>query len=383
MPEKYIAKTLHGLENVLANELAKLGAQNINPLKRAVEFTGNKKMLYKANYELRTALSILKPISSFIVKNEDDLYRYISKINWNHYMEINSTFVVNSIVNSKDFKHSKYVSYKTKDAIVDQFRRKTGKRPSIDVETPDLRINIHISNNDCNVSLDSSGDPLFKRGYRVEGHIAPLNEVLAAGMILLSGWDEKSTFIDPMCGSGTLLIEAALMASNTPPGIFREEFGFMNWKDYDETLFEEVKNELNQKRNVTCKIMGSDISARAFDTTNKNLLKAGVRDIVKIKKVDFEDFIPPGDGGIVISNPPFGERIQRDDLNEFYSSIGSRLKHHYAGYSAWLLSSNYEALKHIGLRPDKKHILFNGALECKFQQFKIFSGSLKNKKTNI
>lgn len=377
---KYIAKTLHGLESVLVKELTKLGAQNIIPLKRAVEFTGNKKLLYKANYELRTALSILKPITKFNVKNEDDLYLNISKINWNHFMEINSTFIVNSIVNSKDFKHSKYVSYKTKDAIVDQFRRKTGKRPSIDTENPDLRINIHISNNECNVSLDSSGDPLYKRGYRIEGYIAPLNEVLAAGMILLSGWDAKSTFIDPMCGSGTLLIEAALMASNTPPGIFREDFGFMNWKDFDETLFNEIKKEPQPDKSINCNIMGSDISAKAFDIANKNLQNAGVRDIVKIKKTDFEDFIPPSEGGFLITNPPFGERIQKDNLNSFYSSIGSRLKHHYPGYEAWLLSSNSEALKHIGLHPSKKFILFNGALECKYQQFKIYHGSRKKRK---
>ena len=340
----------------------------------------HKKLLYKANYELRTELSILKPIAGFNVKNEDDLYRNISKINWNHFMEINSTFLVNSVVNSKDFKHSKYVSYKTKDAIVDQFRRKTGKRPSIDTESPDLRINIHISKNECKVSLDSSGDPLFKRGYRIEGYKAPLNEVLAAGMILLSGWDGKSTFIDPMCGSGTLLIEAALMASNTPPGIFREEFGFMKWKDYEESLFTEVKKESQPDKSINCKIMGSDISGIAFDIVNKNLQKAEVRDIVKIKKVDFEDFIPPSEGGLLITNPPFGERIQKEDLNEFYANIGSRLKHYYEGYEAWLLSSNFEALKHIGLRPDKKHILFNGALECKYQQFKIFSGSRKKGK---
>jgi len=372
-----IAKTLHGLEPVLADELKQLGAQNIIPLKRAVSFAGYKFLLYQATYNLRTALSILKPVTEFKVRNEDDLYRGISRIQWNKFMNLNSTFAIQSTVNSRFFKHSKYVALKSKDAIVDQFRRKTGKRPSIDTEIPDLKINIHIANDICTVSLDSSGEPLYKRGYRIEGHKAPLNEVLAAGMIKLSGWDMKKTLIDPMCGSGTIPIEAALMATNTPAGYLRETFGFMSWGDYDEELFEKVKKESRIIEKPDCGIIGSDISRLAFDIANKNLQKAGVRDYVKIKKIAFEDFSPPQEEGFLLTNPPFGERIQKDDLNNFYSVIGSRLKHQYHGYEAWLLSSNFEALKHIGLHPSMKYILFNGALECKFQQFRIYARSKK------
>ncbi|NOZ45636.1 MAG: class I SAM-dependent RNA methyltransferase [Chlorobi bacterium] len=374
---KIIAKTLFGLEDILANEIQNLGGEEITKLKRAVSFTGDQYLLYKANYLLRTAISILKPIANFEVRNEDDLYRYISKINWNHYMEINTTFLINAIVNSNNFKHSKYVAYKTKDAIVDQFRRKTGQRPSIDTETPDIKINVHITNNNCTVSLDSSGEPLFKRGYRLSGHKAPLNEVLAAGMIILANWDGTKNFIDPLCGSGTLLIEAAMIAANIPPGNFRTDFGFMNWKDYDELLFTKVKSEAKPKQSISCKIIGSDISKIAFDIANKNLQNAGVRKFVELKLKDIENVIPPPEGGILITNPPFGERIKKEDLNSFYSTVGTRLKHHFAGYEAWILSSNFEALKFIGLHPTKKHILFNGALECKYQQFKIYEGSRK------
>lgn len=374
---QFVAKTLFGFEEMLAEELKNLGADNIKILHRAVSFTGDKKLMYEANYKLRTALRILKRIYSFRAKNDKDLYAKVRDVYWDKYFTEQDTIAVDSAVSSDYFTHSQYVSQKVKDAIVDQFREKTGKRPSVDLENPGFRINIHIFNEDCTLSLDSSGDSLHKRGYRLQMNEAPLSEVLAAGLILLSGWDERKTFIDPMCGSGTILIEAAMIATHTPAGFFRKNFGFMHWKDFDDKLWDTVKSSEIKNENNELKIIGADISPQAIEVTKKNIRNAGFAAIIKPEILPFEQVNPPQGGGTVIFNPPYGERIKTTDLEGFYKMIGDTLKKKYAGYEAWILSANMQALKHVGLHSSKKISLMNGPLECKFQRYTMYEGSRK------
>jgi putative N6-adenine-specific DNA methylase len=377
---KMVAKTFRGLEDVLYKELENLGATDLNKGNRMVEFTGNQKMLYKANFHLRTALKILKPIFEFKAKNEDELYKSIQTIDWSNYFDLKNTFSVDSVVFSNNFSHTKYVALKVKDAIVDQFREKFGKRPYVEVDDPDLRINIHISNDLCTVSLDSSGDSLHKRGYRIKTNKAPLNEVLAAGMILLSGWDGKSLFIDPMCGSGTLVIEAAMMAHNIPPGLYRKKFGFETWKDFDSELLENIYEEESPENKIDISIIGSDISEIATRISLENIENAALKKKIDVITKPIEDFIPPKDEiGTIITNPPYGERLKKNEINDFYKSLGDKFKKSFKGYNIWMLSSNFEAIKNIGLHPSKKMTLFNGALECKFLNYEIYEGSKKRK----
>ena len=382
-PEKYslIAKTLQGLENVLADEVALIGAEEIQVLRRAVKFCGGKEMMYKANIHLRTAIKVLLPVYSFVAKNEDDLYREVGQVDWSLYMDTSDTLAVDGVVSSPYFKHSLYVALKTKDAIVDQFRKNRGIRPSVDPDNPSLKINIHISEDKCTISLDSSGEPLYKRGYRKNRNIAPLNEVLAAGMIMLSGWNGNSNFVDPMCGSGTLPIEAALIAYNIPPGIYRKEFGFEKWKDFDQELFRDLLDEVNEKAVTSNLITGTDISGEYIKFAVSNAKNAMLSNKIIFNRQRMEDFVPPEGGGTVIINPPYGERMHRNNLGQLYSMIGERLKHNYAGYDVWILSSNADAMKNIGLHPTKRISLINGDLECKFMKFSIYQGTKKTYKS--
>lgn len=375
-----VAKTFKGLENVLARELSDLGAENVTLLNRAVSFQGNKAMMYKTNLWLRTALKILKPIYTFKAKNEEELYKGIYEIKWSDYLGTDDTLAINSVVNSPYFNHSQFVALKSKDAIVDQFRNNSGKRPSVDTENPGILIDIHVSDDECIVSLDSSGESLHKRGYRVNSTIAPINEVLAAGLILLSEWDCKSNFIDPMCGSGTLPIEAALIAYNIPPGIFRKEFGFEKWNDFDADLFEEIYNDDNEERTFEHQIIGYDISAGVLRIAMDNVKNAFLTNKINLEVRDFEELIPPEGKNLIMMNPPYGERLKKDNIEIFYQSIGNRLKRHFTGTDIWIISGNKEALEYIGLHPTKKHTLYNGAIECKFQLFNIYEGSKKPKK---
>ncbi len=379
---EFVAKTFYGLEEVLAKELLQLGARDIQELNRAVKFSGDMGFLYKANLCLRTALRILMPIRTFKVRNEQQLYDGIQKINWSEYLGLDKTFVINATANSDNFTHSHYVSLKVKDAIVDQFRERFGKRPSIDKERPDLRIQVHISDMDCTVSLDSSGESLHKRGYRIETNNAPINEVLAAGMILLSDWDQNSDFIDPMCGSGTIISEAAMIARGIPANIHRKEFAFQRWIDYDEDLFDViVDSSLNKERGFDGRIMGSDRAFSAFKKTERNIKHALLEDFIQIEKKDFFGSTKPADSkrGVLIFNPPYGER-QEKDLEEFYKNIGDTLKHGYQGYSAWIITSSMEALKFVGLRTSRKIKLFNGPLECRYVNYQLYDGSKKASK---
>ncbi len=375
------AKTMAGLEQVLADELKVLGAENIEILQRAVGFRGNKALMYKANLWCRTALRILMPIADFEVKNEDELYANIYDIKWEDYIDADDTLAVDSVINGSVFTNSLYISQKTKDAIVDRFSAQFHKRPSVNLDNPDLKINIHINHTQCIVSLDSSVVSLHKRGYRQETGLAPINEVLAAGLILLSGWKRDCNFLDTMCGSGTFLIEAAMISNNIPPGYYRKEFGFQKWKDFDSGLWKDlIKSSLDEQKEFDFRIIGSDISNVVLDTARENITFSKFHKDIELFNKPFEEFDPPAEKGILIINPPYGERMHQEDIISFYKSIGDTLKRKYAGYEAYIISSNMDALKFIGLKPSKKFTVFNGPLECRFCKFELYEGSKKASK---
>ena len=378
-----IAKTFMGLEPVLAKELTQLGANNVQIGRRMVSFTGDKEMMYRANFSLHTAIKVLKPIYRFKAQSADDVYEEIKKIDWSQYLDNEHTFAVDSVVFSEEFRHSKFVSYKVKDAIVDQFREKTGSRPNISVANPDLRLHIHIADvapgkSECTLCLDSSGESLHRRGYRQESVEAPLNEVLAAGMILMTGWQGETDFIDPMCGSGTLLVEAALIARNMAPGLFRKEYAFEKWSDFDAELFDHIYNDDSKEREFTHHIYGYDIDMKAVNTARLNVKAAGLTADITVEQQDFKDFTQPKDKSIMVCNPPYGERISTPDLLGTYRMIGERLKHQFLNNDAWILSYREECFEQIGLKPSIKIPVYNGSLECEFRKYQIFDGKLKN-----
>jgi putative N6-adenine-specific DNA methylase len=346
---KLIAKTFHGLEGVLADELKGIGAQNIKAVNRAVEFEGDKEIMYKANLLLRTAIRILHPIHHFTAKNDKELYDGVMKFDWSTIMGINETLAIDPVVYSEIFTHSQFVALKTKDAIVDQFRNKTGKRPSVDVENPSVRLVIHIAKDKATISLDSSGDSLHKRGYRTGHHKAPLNEVLAAGMVMLSGWDKKMPLIDPMCGSGTILMEAVMYARNYPPGLHKKQFSFKGWKDYDEELWNKVVEEA--KENIThprLKIYGSDASVKAIDIARESALQFRFNRDINFSVSSFEKLEPQHPKGMLIMNPPYGERLMKGkDIVDFYRMIGNQLKNTFIGYDAWIINIYDGTMKKI------------------------------------
>ncbi len=373
-----VAKTLFGLEEILINELEQIGAKEITKSHRAVFYKGNNEILYKSNLLLRTAIRILKPIKSFEAKNEKELYAEIQKINWEDFMTVSNTFAIDGTTSGDIFTHSKYVSLLTKDAIVDKFRDKYNERPSVEIENPDIRINLHIKDTTCNISLDSSGSNLGKRGYKLRQVFAPLSEVLAAGMVLSTGWDGKLNFIDPMCGSGTIPIEAALIAKNIAPGSFRN-FAFENWADFDKVLWNKLKTEA--KNNITllkCKIFGFDNDTEAISISKENAVRAGIADDIIFKKQDFLKPETQISESLIIMNPPYGERLMEDDeIIPFYKEIGDTLKLNYNGCDAWILSGNLRAIKFVGLKPSRKIPLFNGPIECRLNKFELYRGSKK------
>ncbi|MCX6156036.1 MAG: class I SAM-dependent RNA methyltransferase [Candidatus Kapabacteria bacterium] len=375
------ATTLYGLEPILADELSAIGAENIEIQNRAITFTGTKETMYRANLEIRTALRILKPIYSFRVLDEIDLYKETFKFNWEKYLDPKTTFAINSAVHSENFNHENYVALKVKDAMVDQLRTIYGKRPDVDIEDPDIRFHVHINQEDCTISLDSSGESLHKRGYRIGQGLAPINEVLAAGMIKLTGWNADSNFVDPMCGSGTFLMEAATIAYNIAPGVKRD-FGFMNWKDFDDNLWRKLLQDAkDRERDFSFKILGFDESPKAINIAKDNIKNAelGWKILLKVKNIqDLEPDILGGSGTAII-NPPYGERLNETDTERLYKIIGDSLKQNFEGFSVWIISSNKQALKNIGLRTSKKLTLYNGSLECKFHNYQIYKGSKKSK----
>ena len=378
---KMIAKTMAGLEPVLAEELTSMGAENVQVLNRAVSFEGDKALMYKANYCCRTALRILKPIMSFVARNELMLYNNIFKIKWHEIFNINETFAIDAVVSGNYFTHSQYAALKVKDAIADEFREHFGARPSVDVENPDLRISVHIENEKVTLLFDSSGESLHKRGYRKAVDKAPMNEVLAAGLIKLTGWKCDCNFVDCMCGSGTLPIEAAMLAMGIPAGFFRKKWGFMTWHDYDEKLWLKVVQDADaEMEEFDYEILASDHSAKAVEIARANITNAHLQYDIKLSKQDMFEMIPPAGGGIMIINPPYGERLEEKDIINLYRGIGDALKKNFKGFEAWIISSNKDVLKLIGLKPSKKIDIYNGPLECKFEKFEIFEGSYKDMK---
>lgn len=381
---KMVAKTFFGFEELLEKELIQLGAQNIQKGTRMVSFYGDKGFMYKANLGLRTALKILKPIYSFKVFNEKGLYNGIQSVDWSVYLNNNQSFVIETTLYSETFTHSQFVALKVKDAIVDQFRENTGNRPNIDKEHPDLRIHIHIDRDYCTVSLDTSGASLHHRGYRTATNIAPINEVLAAGILLLSGWDGKAHFLDPMCGSGTILAEAAMIACNIPPNINRKEFAFEKWQDWDSELFDTILESLLKKtKEFHYTITGYDKAPSAVRKAQDNLINANLDEYVKIAQQDFFNSEKEVQGPLhMVFNPPYGERLDIQ-MERFYREIGDTLKKNYSNTNAWFITSNLEALKFVGLRPSRKIKLFNGKLEARLVKYEMYEGSKRTKFQNI
>lgn len=377
-----IAKTLSGLEEILAEELTAIGAVDVTPMKRSVKFFGDQTILYKANLLCRTATRILKPLKHFQAGSAGELYHNVSHINWSDYMDVDQTISIDSVINYSEFSNSMFVSQKTKDAIADWFRERHGKRPSVDAANPDIRINVHIKKKNATISLDSSGAPLTHRGYRKKGGKAPLSEVLASGIVKLTEWDGSSALIDFMCGSGTFIIEAGLMAKNIAAGLNRANFGFYNWKDFNKKLWEKLKIDAKAGiySDINCKIVGSDIDPSQVSQAMANVKLAGLAKDIKVECKSMERQRPYASKGIVVINPPYGERMQVSEINELYKTIGDTLKQTFTGYDAYILTSNLNAAKNIGLRATRRIKLYNGPLECRLLKFEIYKGSKKLKK---
>ena len=374
---KMVATTQQYLEPILVNELLNIGAENVEKHNRAVSFTGDLATLYRANLCTRTALRILVPFTSFTVRNERDLYEEIRRLDWEKYLDVDGTLAIHTSLSTDLFNHSQYISQKVKDAIVDRYRDKFGRRPSVDTVNPHLSIAIHIVRNEVNVSFDSSSESLHRRGYRTEQTLAPINEVTAAGMIMLTGWDGKGAFVDPMCGSGTILIEAALYAKNIAPGLFKKQFGFMHWKNFDRILWQVVVEEAKAAIKETDTIfIGSDKTFKAIEIARANATRAGLDEDIRLSNKRFEEVKPPqGVTGLVVMNPPYGERLPIEEIGPFYKQIGDKLKQDFDGYTAWIISSNVSALKKVGLAASQRLTLFNGPLECKYYKFELYKGS--------
>ena len=375
---RFLAKTFYGFESILAKELRSLGAKNIKELNRMVAFEGDLGFMYKANFSLGCALRILMPIGTFRVTNQEQLYDAVKSIPWQQYFSPDKTFAIDSGLFSDRFSNSLFLSQKAKDAIVDYFREKTRKRPSVDTSDPQIRINLHLSNDTLSVALDSSGASLHQRGYKTVTNIAPINEVLAAGILHLSDWHGQRNFFDPMCGSGTLAIEAALMACKIPHGIHRTSYSFMHWNSFDAALWERIKaSALNKVKEFPFTIYAQDKAPSAVRKTEENAENAGLSEFIHVQRADFFKTLPPTTSPLhMVFNPPYGERLDIDEI-PFYKEIGNTLKQHYSDSEAWLISSNLEALKHLGLKPFKKIKLYNGKLEAKLHGYRLYNGSLK------
>ena len=377
----FIAKTFQGLEPILAQELTELGANEIEIGRRMVAFSGDKEMLYRANFCLRTAVRILKPIKTFEAKNADEIYENLKSFAWDEIFDVKNTFAVDAVTFGEDFRNSRFVTYRVKDAVVDYFMEKEGKRPNISVANPDFYLNIHIAGTTVTLSLDSSGESLHQRGYRTGTVKAPLNEILAAAMIMTSGWKGETDFIDPFCGSGTLLIEAALIARNIYPGVFRKHFAFEKWRDFDADLLGEIYNDDSQEREFTHHIYGYDVDAKAIAIATENVRSAGVSADVTLLRQDFADCKQPQEKSLIVTNPPYGERLKPDAIEDLYRMIGSQLKHQFVDGDAWIISSREELFAAMGMRPSLRVPMLNGELECELRKYQIFGGGMKEFKT--
>lgn len=384
MEFQMIAKTFKGLEEVLAKELVELGANEVEIGRRAVSFVGDQAMLYKANFCLRTASRVLKPIAQFRAKDADEVYEQVKKMDWTQYMTNTTTFAIDSTVFSETFRHSGYVTYRVKDAIADFFSEKTGKRPSVKVTNPDLSINVHIAQEQVTISLDSSGESLHKRGWREASTEAPINEALAAGLLLMAGWQGQCDLYDPMCGSGTFLMEAAMIAMNIAPGVYRREFAFEKWPDFNRDLFEEIYNDDSREREFEHHIYGADASFYCVRVTEKNIKAAALTKYVSVRQCRIQELTPEVEKAMVVINPPYGERLKAgEDVMTLYREMGTVLKHKFAGSTAWIISSNEDALKCIGLKPAQRIPVLNGDLDCHFNCYELFQGEHKDYKRDL
>ncbi len=380
MTEKFemVAKTFKGLEGVLADELRALGAADVSEGIRMVSFSGDKEMMYKANFSLRTALRVLKPIYKFRATSADDLYEQARLFDWDQLLDVNKTFAIDATTFGTEFNHSQFVTYRVKDAIVDYFSERYDRRPSIRVANPDIRLDVHIAGDQVTISLDSSGEPLYKRGWREAQTDAPINEVLAAGIIKLSGWNGDSNFVDPMCGSGTFLVEAALIARNINPGVYRDGFAFQHWPDYDEEIFNRIYNDDSGEREFKYKIYGSDISGKAIAISRANVRRAGVAKQVELELKPIEEYTQAPKPGVLITNPPYGERLQVGNIEGLYAILGEKLKKVFSGYNAWVIGASRDHFDAIGLRPSLRYELYNGAIDCELRQYVMFDGSYRD-----
>lgn len=384
MEYKMLAKTFKGLEEVLAKELLDLGANDVQIERRAVSFTGDKALMYKANLCLRTASRVLKPILSFKAKDADEVYEKVKALNWGELLSPETSFAIDATVYSETFRHSGYVTYRVKDAIADWFVENIGKRPSVKVSQPDVLINVHISNEEVTLSLDSSGESLHKRGWRQATTEAPINEALAAGLLLMAGWTGDCDLVDPMCGSGTFLIEAAMIALGIAPGIYRKSFAFEKWPDFDADLFNDIYNDDSQEKDFTHHIYGSDASFYCVRATEKNIQSAGLSKYVSVRHCRIQDLQPEAQNALIVTNPPYGERLKAgEDVMALYREVGDVFKQRFAGSTAWMISSNEDALKCVGLKPSKRLPMLNGDLECHFNCYELFSGEHKDYKRDL
>ena len=379
-PEKFHAKTLKGFESLLADELKSLGAERTEIVNRGVAFYGGRALLYRVNLASRLSIRVLLPLFRFEATDADTLYRRVKRYDWSLHLDNKMTFAIDPVVHSPYFNNSHYVSQKVKDAIADRFREQTHLRPSVNKDQPDLLINVHISGRWVTLSLDSSGGSLHKRGYRTGQFEAPLNEVLAAGMIMTTGWSGDTPFLDPMCGSGTLAIEAALIAAGIPPGIFRKQYGFENWKDFDQELMEHVVKNLPQEKEVKVPIIARDIDPEAVKLVRQQVEQMELSHLVEVEQADFAD-TKGAEGATIVMNPPYGERMKPGDIESLYGIIGTTLKHNYPGADAWILSSSKQAMGRVGLKPASKRMLYNGSLECSYVNYKTFKGNWKDHKS--
>lgn len=375
----FTVKTFSGLEDVLAGELRELGADDVKAGKRAVSFAGDMAMMMRVNLWARTALNVLCQVHAFEFEDKESFYRQVVDIDWGSYFSVDKTFAVYGVATRSElFTNTMFLGQLTKDAVADHFRDKTGRRPDVDPRQPHVRIHVYVLERRCVVSLDSSGDALFKRGYRREGGLAPINEALAAALIMMSGWDRQSTFLDPMCGSGTFSVEAALLAAKVAPGLLRKSFSFMHWNGFDPQLFDSIREEARQQQvPLRARIMASDINIKGLDVARQNLMETGFLGQVTVQRHDFFSYHPPADNGWVLLNPPYGHRVKQHELPTFYKTIGDTLKHHYSGFYAGIISQEADRLRHLGLKPRKKIRVFNGPLECLFAVYELFQGTHK------